>query len=189
MIENKKSGAVDPQIKTGLHQPLPGIRDVFATILETVTAGIASSAKGTGLTGAPLLEAVTEVATSAVRGAVSMGSDLVPASKAILMGIVRGTEARDETAIKILSHTSRIVIHQTADRGGDLAAATKGLVLGAIASARSTGMDIAKAASMAAQGAYEGAAEAGSVTVERVLAALKEPIGGSKVALPEPLAR
>ena len=31
------------------------------------------------------------------------------------------------------------------------------------------------------QGAIEGAAEAGSVTVERVLTALKEPIGGAKV--------
>ncbi|MBI3857504.1 MAG: hypothetical protein HY293_17625, partial [Planctomycetes bacterium] len=72
---------------------------------------------------------------------------------------------------------------------GNLAAATKGLILGAIASAKAMGLDTAKAASTAAQGAYEGAAEAGSVTVERVMAALKEPIGGIKVALPERLAK
>ena len=41
-------------------------------------------------------------------------------------------------------------------------------------------------AQAAAQGAIEGAAEAGSVTVERVLAALKEPIGGAKVEFVAP---
>ncbi|HZE96608.1 MAG TPA: hypothetical protein VE981_06265 [Planctomycetota bacterium] len=68
--------------------------------------------------------------------------------------------------------------------GGDLAAATKGLVLGAIAGAKAMGVDYAKATA-AALGALEGAKEAGSVTVERVLGALKDPIGGSKVAMPQ----
>ena len=178
MTEEKKAVAAD------VLSPLPGIRDVFATILETVTGEIASLAKGTGLTGAPLLAAITEVVTGAVRGAVSMGSDLVPGAKAIVMGIVRGTGATNEEGLKILSHAAKIVIHHTADRGGNLAAASKGVILGAIASAKTLGMDTAKAASTAAQGALEGAKEAGSVTVERVLAALKEPIGGSKVVLP-----
>jgi hypothetical protein len=98
-------------------------------------------------------------------------------------------EAREDAALKMLSHAAKTIIRQTADMGGDLAAATKGIVLGAIASAKNIGVDSAKAAATAAQGAFEGASEAGSVTVERVLAALKEPIGGSKVALPEPLAK
>ncbi len=63
------------------------------------------------------------------------------------------------------------------------------VVLGAIASAKAMGVDSAKAATTAAQGALEGAKEAGSVTLERVLAALKEPIGGSKVALSDSAAK
>lgn len=181
MTEMKKHG-------TEVLNPVPGVRDVFATILESVTAEVASSAKGTGLT-APLPAVVSEVVSDAVRGAVAMGSDLVPAAKAIVMGVVRGAAAKDDAALRILAHASRTIIHHTADRGGDLAAATKGLVLGGIASARTIGVDLAKAASIAAQGAVEGAREAGSVTVERVLGALKEPIGGIKVALPEPSAK
>ena len=168
---------------------VPGIRDVFATVLETVTGEISTVTKDLGLSGASLLEAVAGVVKSGVRGAVGMGSDLVPGAKAIVMGVLRGTGAKEEAALKLLSHAAKTVIRHTADMGGDLAAATKGLVLGAIASAKSIGVDNAKAAATAAQGAFDGAAEAGSVTAERVLAALKEPIGGSKVALPEPLAR
>lgn len=157
--------------------PLPGIRDVFATTLETVTDALAKATPGT--------EAIFEVATGAVRGAVAMGSDLVLASKAIVVGVFRGTGAKEDAALQILSQVSKTVVHHTADRGGDLAAATKGLVLGAIASAKAIGVDAAKAASTAAQGAHDGAAQAGSVTVERVMAALKEPIGGIKVATPQ----
>ena len=116
-----------------------------------------------------------------------MGSDLTPGSKAIVMGVVRGTGEKGDAALKIVSHTAKIVIHHIADMGGNLAAATKGLVLGAIASAKSMGVEQAQAASMAAQGALEGATESGSVTAERVLGALKEPIGGIKVAIPEPV--
>lgn len=167
----------------GAATSLPGIRDVFATVLETVTGGMAAAVKSTGTSGAPLLEAVTEVVKNAVRGAIGIGSDLIPASKAIVMGVVRGRGPKDEPALKILLHTAKTIVQHTADRGGDLAAATKGIVLGAIASAKSMGVDPARAASIAAQGAEAGASESGSVTAERVRIALKEPIGGMQVTL------
>jgi hypothetical protein len=167
---------------------LPVNREGFTTILESVTAGIAGSATGTGLSGDPLLDAVSGVVAAAARDAVERGGDLVPATKAIIMGVVRGTGATSDAMLKILAHSARIIIRHIADRNGNLAAAIKGIILGAIASARAMGVDTAKAASTAAQGALDGASEAGSVTVERVLGALKEPIGGSKVVLPEPLA-
>jgi hypothetical protein len=178
MMEQKKNVA----------GPLPaeGVRDPFATILEHMTGRTSSLAKGTGLTDAALLEAVSEAVGNAVGEAVATGTDLVPATKAIVVGVLRGTEAKDEAALKILSTTARAVVLHTADRGGNLAAASKGLVLGAIASAKAMGIDVARAASTAAQGAYEGAVSAGPVTVERVVGALKESIGGIRVALPDP---
>jgi hypothetical protein len=48
------------------------------------------------------------------------------------------------------------------------------------------GVEPAKAASTAAKGALD-ARPAGSVTVDQVRKALKEPIGESKVILPDPL--
>jgi len=134
-----------------------GVRDPFATILEHMTGRTTSLARGTGLTSSALLEAVSEAVGSAVAEAVATGTDLVPATKAIVVGVFRGTEAKDEAALKILSTVARTIVQLTADRGGNLAAASKGLVLGAIASAKAMGVDVAKAASTAAQGAYEGA--------------------------------
>jgi hypothetical protein len=129
-------------------------------------------------------ESVAGIVAGAAREAVERGGDLVAATKAIVMEVARGTGATGDAALKILAHAARIIIHHVADRNGNLAAAIKGTVLGAIASAKTMEVDIPKAASTAAQGALEGAAEAGSVTVERVLGALKEPIGGIKVELP-----
>src|SRR5436853_5743985 len=96
---------------------VPGIRDVFATTLETVTGEITASTRGAGLAGAPLLAAVANVVDGAVRGAVAMGSDLAPAMKAIVMGILRGTEPKEEAALMSLSHGAKIIIRQTVDRG------------------------------------------------------------------------
>jgi hypothetical protein len=174
--------------ETDLGAGMPHNRDAFATILESVTQRIAGSVKGAGLTGTALRDALSDVVSAAARDAVEKGGDLGPAAKAIMMGVVRGTGEKSEAALHLLSHAARIVIRHVADRNGNLAATIKGIVLGAIASARSMGVETAKAASTAAQGALEGASEAGSVTVERVLGALKEPIGGSKVVLPAPLA-
>ena len=188
MTEEKNDNAVDQPIVSNLALPVSVKPDGFATILETVSQQIASSAKGTGLVGAPLLEAISEVVTTAAREAVETGGDLLFGTKAIIMGVVRGSGATKDAALKMVAHAARIVIRHTADRNGNLAAAIKGIVLGAIASARTMEVETARAASTAAQGALEGASEAGSVTVERVLGALKEPIGGSKVVLPEPLA-
>jgi hypothetical protein len=168
-------------------QNVAGVRDPFATILEHLTGRTASLARGGGLTNAALLEAISAAVVSAVGEAVATGTDLIPASKAIVMGVLRGTEAKGEAALQILAMIARTIVHHTADRGGNLAAAAKGLVLGAIAGAKAMGVDVAKAAAAAAQGAYEGAVGAGSVTVERVLGALKEPIGGIRVALPTPV--
>jgi len=101
MNKDFKSGAVDHPGPSDAAGPVPGIRDVFATILETVTSGISSAAKESGLAGAALLGAVTEVVKSAARGAVGMGSDLVPGTKAIVMGVVRGTGEKGDAALRV----------------------------------------------------------------------------------------
>ncbi len=164
-----------------------GVRDPFATILEHLTGRTESLARGGGLTNAALLEAIAAAVVNAVGEAVATGTDLIPASKAIVLGVLRGTEARGEAALQILSMTARTIVRHTADRGGNLGAVAKGLVLGAIAGSKAMGVDVARAGAAAAQGAYEGAVGAGPVTVERVLGALKEPIGGIRLSLPEPV--
>jgi len=161
-------------------------RNVFGSVLESIMGGTSSAANGTGLVGDALLEAVSEVVECAVQEAVLSGRALLPACKAIIMGVVRGSGAKKEAGLQLLAHAAKIVVHHTADLGGNLTTATKGLVLGAIASARYLDVDIARAASTTAQGALEGAGDGSSVSVARILAALKDPIAGRRLALPLP---
>lgn len=166
---------------------VPGAGDVFASTVKSVTDGIARATKETGKDGVLALEAVTGVVQSSLRGGLGVGGNQTLGAKAIVVGVLRGTGGKAETGLKTLSHTSRAVIRITAQLGGDLSASVKGLILGAIASARDLGVDRAQTATSAAQGALEGADEAGSAATEAVRKALKEDIGGVKVVLPEPL--
>ena len=174
-------------VQEGSADVIQGTGDAFARIVRMISNGITRAAVGTGKAGVSLVEATTDVLESAVRGAMGVGGNLLVGTKAIIVGVVRGTGEKEETGLRILSYTARIVIHHTAQLGGDLAAAAKGLVLGGIACARDLGVDRAKAASAAAEGAVEGAEGEGSVATERVCNALKERIGDIHVALPEPV--
>jgi hypothetical protein len=161
--------------------------DVFGNILEAVSGRLARPSGGPADAGAVSLGAVTEVVQSAVRGAAEKGNNLVMGAKAIVVGVLRGTGEKEEAALGTLSHTARTVVHQAAALGTDLAACTKGLVLGAIACARDVGVDRGRAASVAAQGALDGARDADSAAVDKVRDALREAIGGVTVGLPAPL--
>ncbi len=156
--------------------PAGGV-DVFGSILETVSAGIAEARRA----GPDFLDGVSEVILDAMRAAAKAKSDLTQASKAVVVGVLRGLGEREDAALLTLSRTSRAVLREAAGLEADLAACLKGLVLGAIASAKDLGVDRAKAATAAAQGALEGAQGAGAAAVDRVREALREPIGGVTV--------
>lgn len=185
MTEEGKNENGNRTLEGAIDNSPPSAGDLFARTVKSVCDGIAPAAKETGNDGLRVLEAVTGVVQSSVRGAVGSGGNLVLGAKAIVVGVLRGTREKEEAALKTLSHASRTVILQAAQLSGDLSAAVKGLILGAIASARDVGVDRAKTASSAAQGALEGAEEAGSVAAETVRKALREEIGGMKVVLPE----
>lgn len=177
--QEKKTGNGDPE------SALQGAGDFFGSILGSVSGGITKAAGGK--IGAVPLETITEVVQSAVRGAVGVGNNLVMGAKAVVVGVLRGTGEREEAALTTLSHTARTVIREAAVLSTDLAACTKGLILGAIASAKDMGVDRGRAASAAARGALDGSQDAGSVEVDKVRATLRAPIGGVTVGIPEPV--
>jgi hypothetical protein len=179
--------AFDPPSPEAGPKSLRVVRGGFPTDLGAGSVRSAGPIQGVGEVRVLLMEAVGDVVNSALRRAIKTDTDLNPGARAILIGVLRGTGEKGGASLKILIHAARIAIRQTAALGGDLAAATQGLILGAVAGAKSIGVASETAAAAAARGALEGAAESGFVTVDRVLGALKEPIGGSQVALPEPL--
>lgn len=173
--------------KEGSDPSLPGSGDLFATTVKAVREEVLRAAKDAESGGGRLLDAVTQVVHDSLRDTVNADGNLVLGSKAVLVGVLRGTGERETAAVKTISHTSRAVIRFAAQLGGDLSASLKGLVLGAIASARDIGVDRAQAASAAALGAVDGADEAGSAAAETIRRCLREDIGGMHVALPEPV--
>jgi hypothetical protein len=84
-----------------------------------------------------------------------------------------------------VSHTAQVAVRDTAQVGGDLEAATTGLVAGAIEGAKELGITAEDAAAAAADGALKAAGEVGSTAVETVRKAVSKPINGVKVVLKE----
>ena len=174
----------EPKTGNGALSIKKGIDDDFARIVETVSRGMTGVAQGAGRT-----EAITDVVKSALDGCLAVGGNLILGAKAIVVGVLRGAGEMEAAGLKTLSHTARTLIRRVDSASGDVAAAAKGLVLGAIASAKVLKVELAKSASTAAQGALEGAEEAGSVASDTVRTALKESIGGLKIVLPGSLSR
>jgi hypothetical protein len=79
-----------------------------------------------------------------------------------------------------------VAVRDTAEVGGNVEAATTGLVAGAIEGAKELGVSAEDAAAAAADGALKAAGEVGSTAVATVRKALTKPINGVKVVLKEP---
>jgi hypothetical protein len=162
--------------------PAPqGEGDVFSSLLDSVSSGLADAA------GDP--EAMDEVVRNAVRSSVEREGALVLGAKAIVVASLRSAGAKDDAALLMLTRLSKSVLAQASSLDADLETCTKGLILGAIASAKDHGVDRGKAATAVAAGALEAAREVGETVGDRLRTALKEPMGGVTIVLPEPTPR
>lgn len=138
----------------------------FSAIMRRVSDGMAAAARGAGRSEITMLEAVSSVVRPALRGTWGADGDSVMGTKAIVMGVIWGAGERNGAALKVLTHTARTVIRQTAKRNGDVGAAVTGLVRAAIAGSERMGVPKAKAAMTVASVAVEevhniGSSEAG----------------------------
>lgn len=157
-----------------------GSGDLFLETSQKISEGLSRASLG----GEAGPEEITAVVEGAVSGILAVQGDLVVGAKGILLGVLQATGETGEDALRTVGRVARTVVTQTAKSEEDLAAVTKGLVLGAIAGAKSINVELATAASTAAQGALEGAAGTRESTVDSIREALKKSIGGIMVSLP-----
>jgi hypothetical protein len=134
----------------------------FSAIMKRVSDGMAAAARGAAQSEITLLEAVSSVVRPALRGTWGPAGDSVMGTKAIVMGVIWGAGEKNGAALKVLSHTARTVIRQTALRNGDVGAAVTGLVRAAIAGSERMGVPKAKAAMTVASVAVEEVHQIGS---------------------------
>jgi hypothetical protein len=186
MSELKRKGIGAPPIKKRFANALRGTGNAYTAAMMTVSAAVRDSLAVAKRRGTSPIGALTHVALGAIRGTLEVETDLSSAAKGILVGILHGSGDRGEAAFRTISHTARTIVHHTAITGSDVTSVVAGLVEGAIQCGQDHEVDVTRAASAAAQGALEGAEEAGFAAVEQVRKALKGRFQGTKLPLLAP---
>ncbi|KAF0246156.1 MAG: hypothetical protein FD180_987 [Planctomycetota bacterium] len=151
--------------------------DLFSSVAES-TAGFVKEAGHEALEAGDVL---VDIIAGVIGAVVSIGHDAVEAARGIALGVLRGKKAEPGSAFTTLAVSSRSVIRQVGRAGGDIAAATRGLVAGAAEGARELGMDVSEAVFAVSRGALQGAREFGYAAGEEVreaVAAMREIVRG-----------
>jgi len=147
---------------------LTGPADSAPAPAEIVTEILATALKDPGPTVVSVAAAIDDVASGAVRGALQVAGDLYQTATGIMIGVMRGTKLTGTESLESIIHTAQVTIRETIAGGGDLAAATTGLIDGAITGAMAAGISAADAAMAAADGALKAAGQAGADTADLV---------------------
>ncbi len=170
-------------IRDGISQALRGTGEVFTESSEAVARAVTAAIHEAGEARESAAERVAEIIRAAVHGIGSREEDAAGAIKGISVGVLRGTKESGIAASRTIGRTAGMVVRETLRRGGDLAEATRGLVRGAIHSAKDLGMDTAEAASDVADAAFDAAEEISAAAAAIVRAAVVDSIDGVHVML------
>jgi hypothetical protein len=125
-----------------------------------------------------MADTIHELVCSAVSALSEFREDTAAAVQGITVGVFRGTREFGPAARRTLFHVSRSIIQETLLLQGDLHQAFRGLVKGAIYSARDLGMDQTEAAAAAAAYALDAAEEVNPDAAEQIRAAGAVAIDG-----------
>ena len=150
----------------------------FSALMREVSEIMAGAAWKARQLGVTLLEAVSGVVRPALRRALAPGGDPLMGAKAIVLGIISGAGAKKRAALKVLSHTTRAIIRQTARWNGDVGAVVTGLVRGAISGSKRMGVSTGRAALAVVTVAIEEVYRIGSFEPVPVNADFRQRIGG-----------
>jgi hypothetical protein len=169
-------------IRDGIVQALNSAGGVFTETSEAVSRAVFDALHQAGRAGASAADSVADVVRSAIKG-IDDEADAENTIKGISVGVIRGTREKGREALLTLSYTGRTVIRETVREGGNLVHAAKGVVKGAIHSAKEVGLDAAEAAAVAADAALAGAESISRAAADSVRAAIDDTIDGIRVTI------
>ncbi|SDT97415.1 hypothetical protein SAMN05444156_1182 [Verrucomicrobium sp. GAS474] len=171
-------------MKTRIAAAIQGTGNALDATVETVTELVASVIEETGRTAQAVSDVVADVTAGAIEAAVHVGADLGHVTRGVMIGVSRAMKGvhreglGDDKALDTIRLTARVAIRDIARVGGDMEAATVGLVEGAIDSAKELGVRVEVAAATAAAGAMKGASREGPLAEEAVRRVVRRPIKG-----------
>ena len=110
------------------------------------------------------------------------GGDLRMAARGAMRDLLLDTREVSGEAVDVIAQTSAAIVRTTAAVKGDVAAAARAVLEGAIQGAATAGVDQEEAASIAAMGAIEAAGDIGGTALDEVEAAVTGTIDGVRIA-------
>ncbi len=148
---------------------------------------VARDLRESGRPGAALLSAISALAFGVAHAAVATGGEMGCIAQGFLLGVMLAGEAKEQRLLAVIGHAAGTFIKHAAEAGGDAAAATRGLVEGAVSWAGEMSLDPGEAAYAAGQGAVDAAEDVAPRLGAKVRGALEQPVAGVKVLLKEPV--
>jgi hypothetical protein len=144
---------------------------------------VARDLRDSGRAGGALLSAISALAFGVAHAAVATGGEMGCIAQGFLLGVMLAGEAKEHLLLAVIGHAAGTFIKHVAEAGGDVIAATRGLVEGAVSWAGELRLDPGEAAYAAGQGAVDAADDVDPRLGRKVRRALEQPVAGVQILL------
>ena len=171
------------QAETGVAAAIDEARGDAQAEVGAVAEVVARDLRDSGKAGGALLSAISALAFGVAHAAVASGGEMGCIAQGFLLGVMLAGEAKEHLLLAVIGHASGTFLKHVAEAGGDVMAAARGLVEGAIAWAGELQLDSGEAAYAAGQGAVDAAEDVAPRLGGKVRRALEEPVAGIRVLL------
>jgi hypothetical protein len=154
-------------------------------IAAAVASVLARDLRRADRAGAALLSAISALAFAAAHAAEETGGEIGRVAQGFMLGAMLAGRAEESRLSALIGHAAGTFVKHVHEAGGDVAAAGRGLVEGAVFGSGKVGIDAETAADAAGRGAAAGADDVDPRLACRVRAAMEAPIAGLRVHLEE----
>ena len=172
--------------ETGVADALTAAGGDAQAAVGAVADIVARDLRESGREGAALLSAISALAFAVAHAAVSTGDEMSRVAQGFVLGVMLAGEDKESLLLAFIAHAAGTFIKHVAEAGGDVFAATRGLVEGAVSWAEELKLDAGEAAYAAGQGAVDAADDVDPGLGHKVRRALEQPVAGIKILLKEP---
>jgi hypothetical protein len=140
--------------------------------VSAVAVVVAQDLRESGRSGSALLSAISALSFGVAHAAVSTGGAMGCVAQGFLFGVMLASQAKEPQLLAVLRHAATTFLKHAAEAGGDVTAATQGLVQGATSWAGQAHLDPGEAVEAANQGAADAGEDVDSSVGGKVLRAL-----------------
>ncbi|HBU70233.1 MAG TPA: hypothetical protein DEE98_07630 [Elusimicrobia bacterium] len=169
-----------------IERKIKSAENIVSAVAENVSIMVRDMITDSGKTGEALIESMQNIIGATISAVIKTGKNLEDGVKALVIGTLKGMNLKGEEAFTVTATLAGAIIEITAEARTDLATAARGVIRGAIHSAKESGIDAEKVASAAAMGALKAAYRINEETGDKVKAAITGTFDGIKVVVKEP---